>query len=203
MSSLKTLAFAPFFLVTGGFAMTNAVAADTSGTFVKALLADACHESIPPELDIFAPLLGSWKIRGREFMNTEEPKDVIVEVEFVRALAGRAIQDIWIWPIEAELPFEGANRGYGTTLRVYDPREAVWEITWLDPVDHARVQLTARKVGWDIVQIGANAVGHPRRWTFTDITERSFTWRGEHSDDGGRTWKLNAEYFAERVGGDI
>jgi hypothetical protein len=83
-------------------------------------------------------------------------------------------------------------------MRVYDPSERVWRVTWINPVDGARVQLDARKVGQDIVQIGANAKGVPRRWIFSDIGSDRFVWRGEHSDDDGRTWQLNAEYFARR-----
>jgi hypothetical protein len=158
--------------------------------FIQALIAPSRHESIPADMDIYAPFLGDWKITGTEYLEKDQPHAVTVEVNFARALEGRAIQDIWSWV--------GSNRGSGTTLRVYDPDERVWRVTWIDPVRCARAQLDARKVGADIVQIGANAKGVPRRWTFSDIRADSFTWRGEHSDDGGQTWQLNAEYFAQR-----
>ena len=168
-------------------------------SFIDALLATSRHESIPADMDIYAPMLGDWEITGTEHVE-KTPKPVKMTVNFARALDGRAIQDIWSWAIDPEAPASGANHASGTTLRVYDPEERVWRVTWIDPVKRARVQLDARKVGAGIVQIGVHANGDPRRWIFSEITADSFTWRGEGSEDGGRTWRLYAEYFARRRG---
>jgi len=165
--------------------------------FIEALVATSRHESIPADMDIYAPVLGNWEITGTEYLNSP-PKPVQMTVNFSRALDGRAIQDIWSWAIDPKLPATGANRGSGTTFRVYDPEERVWRVTWINPVERARTQLDARRVDGNIVQLGANAKGEPRRWTFSEITNDSFTWRGEGSEDGGRTWRLYAEYFAKR-----
>jgi hypothetical protein len=178
-------------LVGGGAAI-----ASTQG-FIDALVAASPHTSIPAELDIYAPFLGDWDLTGHEYLQ-ETPKSVKMCVNFARTLEGRAIQDIWSWAIDPKLPATGANRGSGTTLRVYDAEARLWRITWIDPVKGARVQLDARKVGTDIVQIGVNAKGEGRRWTFSDIAKDSFTWRGEGSEDGGHTWRLYAEYFVKR-----
>jgi len=163
--------------------------------FVAALLAPARDDSIPPEMDLYAPFLGTWKLAGAHFL-PEGQKPVSGEVVFARVLGGRAIQDVWIFGTEGSGPPRA-----GTTVRVYDPVERAWNVTWLDPISRARVQLVARKVGGDIVQIGASADGKPRRWVFSDVAEDRFVWRGEHSDDDGRTWQLNAEYCAERTAG--
>jgi hypothetical protein len=37
------------------------------------------------------------------------------------------------------------------------------------------------------------------RWSFTEITPRSFHWRGEVSMDKGNAWRLVVEVFAHRV----
>jgi hypothetical protein len=188
----------PSLLAAAG-AMTGSGAGGSSqSAFVPALVASGRHESIPAEMDIYAPFLGDWNITGTEYREPGKPTPVTMVVNFSRALEGRAIQDVWSWPLDSKLPITGANRACGTTFRVYDPIEKLWRITWIDPVKRARVQLDARKVGSDVVQIGANAIGQPRRWTFTDIAENSFTWRGEFSEDGGATWRVNAEYFATR-----
>ncbi len=165
--------------------------------FIDALVSASRHESIPADLDIYAPVLGDWEITGAEYL-THPPKPVKMKVNFARVLDGRAIQDVWRWAIDAKLPATGANFASGTTFRVYDPQERIWRVTWIDPVKRNRVQLDARKVGADIVQLGANARGEPRRWIFADITSDSFTWRGDGSEDGGKTWRLYAEYFAQR-----
>ena len=164
--------------------------------FIDALVATSRHDSIPADMDIYAPVLGDWEITGTESV-TNPPRPVKMKVNFARTLDGRAIQDIWSWAIDPTLPATGANYASGTTLRVYDPEERIWHVTWVDPVKRNRVQLDARKVGADVVQLGANAKGEPRRWIFSDITKDSFTWRGEASDDGGKTWRLYAEYFAQ------
>jgi len=169
----------------------------TSEGFIHALVATSRHESIPEDMDIYAPVLGDWEITGSEYL-ANPPKPVTMKVNFARVLEGRAIQDIWSWAIDPNLRATGANCVSGTTFRVYDPEERVWHVTWIDPVKRARVQLDARKVGADIVQLGAKATGEPRRWIFSEITPDSFTWRGEGSEDGGRTWRLYAEYFAKR-----
>lgn len=155
--------------------------------FIDALVATSRHDSIPADMDIYAPVLGDWQVTGTEHV-THPPRPVQMKVNFARVLDGRAIQDVWSW---------GAGIS-GTTLRVYDPEERIWRVTWLDPVKRNRVHLDARKVGADIVQLGANAKDEPRRWVFSDITVDSFTWRGEGSQDGGKTWQLYAEYFAKR-----
>lgn len=197
MAISRSFVYPSLLVAAGGFAGSGAASPSQLG-FIQALVAPSRHESIPADMDIYAPFLGDWKITGTEYLEKDKPRPVTMEVNFARALEGRAIQDIWSWPIDASQPATGSNRGSGTTLRVYDPDERLWRVTWIDPVKRARAQLDARKVGADIVQIGANAKGVPRRWTFSDIHADSFTWRGEHSDDGGRTWQLNAEYFAKR-----
>jgi hypothetical protein len=163
--------------------------------FIDALVASARHDSIPADMDMYAPVLGDWEITGTESV-TDPPRPVKMKVSFARALDGRVIQDVWSWAVDPTLP--STNYVSGTTLRVYDPEERVWRVTWIDPVRRNRVQLDARKVGADIVQLGANAKGELRRWIFSEIAQDSFTWRGEGSTDGGQTWRLYAEYFARR-----
>lgn len=182
----------------GGVAAAGTSSISAQG-FIDALVATSRHESIPADMDIYGSMLGDWEITGTEQL-TSPPKPVKMSVNFARALGGRAIQDIWSWPIDPALPATGANRASGTTLRVYDPEARIWRITWVDPVKRNRVQLDARKVGGDIVQLGTNAQGEARRWVFSEIAADSFTWRGEGSDDGGKTWRLYAEYFARRRG---
>ncbi len=36
------------------------------------------------------------------------------------------------------------------------------------------------------------------RWTFTDMEQDSFFWRGETSTDGGESWRLQAEFRVVR-----
>ena len=192
-----TIVYPSLLAAVGGMASGGGSGPSQQG-FVQRLLAPGRHESIPPEMDIYAPFLGDWTITGTEAVEPGKPVPVAMAVNFSRVLDGRAIQDIWSWSLDRRSPATGANYASGTTLRVYEAQQKIWRITWIDPVKQARVQLDARKVGDDIVQVGATAQGLPRRWTFTDIAQDSFTWRGEHSDDGGQTWRVTAQYFAKR-----
>lgn len=49
-----------------------------------------------------------------------------------------------------------------------------------------------------IVLRGLDADGSQLRWSFNDIKDDSFTWRGEKSRDGGKTWKLEEEHHMKR-----
>lgn len=40
------------------------------------------------------------------------------------------------------------------------------------------------------------------RWRFVDLTKDTFTWLGEASDDGGRTWRLEQRMDARRMAVD-
>ena len=89
---------------------------------------------------------------------------------------------------------------YGTTLRIYDPAIDAWHIIWSDPVKQYYSRQIGRADGANIVQEGTDADGTSVRWSFTRITPDSFHWLGERSDDGGKTWRLEVEFFVRRAG---
>lgn len=91
------------------------------------------------------------------------------------------------------------NNMYGTTLRVWDPGIRAWLIRWINPVSGHREEQIGRRVGNDIVQIGARSDGTPTRWRFTEITADSFHWIGEALNPDGNTWKLEGEFRARRI----
>jgi len=63
-----------------------------------------------------------------------------------------------------------------------------------------RDELIGRRSGKEIVQVGTHGNGTPIRWIFTDITPDSFRWTGEALEPDGKTWKLEAEFRARRMG---
>src|SRR5215469_2381341 len=93
-----------------------------------------------------------------------------------------------------------AGNWYGTTLRIFDPALGAWRISWFDPATNNYYQQIGRAVGPDIVQEGVTEMGALSRWTFTEITPRSFHWKGERAADPGTSWRLLVEVFAHRVG---
>jgi hypothetical protein len=171
---------------------------DQQDQFTLMLLADARHASIPPEDDWFGPLLGRWEIEGEEIDGGGKRTAVSMLVVFARTLDGRAVQDTWEWSIDSSQSPTDQNRAVGTTMRIYDPIERVWHVTWFDPVEGRRVQLLAKRVADEIVLDGHTSRGVRVRWVFSDVGTRKFTWRGARFDPDKKTWKTTAEYFASR-----
>jgi hypothetical protein len=91
------------------------------------------------------------------------------------------------------------NNMYGTTLRVWDPAIRAWHIRWINPVSGHEEQQIGRRVGGEIVQIGARVDGTPTRWRFTEIAGDSFHWIGEALDHDGQRWRLEGEFRARRI----
>jgi len=155
---------------------------------------DALHTAGPASdraasMSLYGWLIGDWEMETVVHADDGTTHRGRGEIHFGWVLEGRAIQDVWILP--------GAF--YGTTLRVYDPGLDAWHILWSDPLRQYYTRQIGRARGKDIVQDGKNDAGDAVRWSFTEITPKSFRWLGERSRDGGATWQLQAEYSARRV----
>jgi hypothetical protein len=170
-------------------------------TIQSALHAEASSPEIPEHDRIYDWLIGSWNARVVDYLHDGAPLESSGEWHFGWVLEGRAIQDVWISPPrnlrDRNLPKVG-NR-YGTTIRVFNPENRQWVVTWINPVNGTHNLLLAKKIADNIVQEGRDSDGNIIRWVFTDIKEREFRWYGERSFDCGKTWKLEAEFFLERA----
>ena len=60
------------------------------------------------------------------------------------------------------------------------------------------LQMIGHAEGRNIVQLGTRPDGQLARWSFRDITDDAFLWRGELSADDGVTWRINTEFTARR-----
>jgi len=87
---------------------------------------------------------------------------------------------------------------HGSTLRVYEPQQDLWHITWTDPVKQVCNCMTGRKVGDEIVQQYRAEDGKRVQWMFTDITTHAFHWINRQSADEGENWNVSAEFFLKR-----
>ncbi|MDH5824409.1 hypothetical protein QFW77_15655 [Luteimonas sp. RD2P54] len=172
----------------------------SASDFAAALLDPGPAHPIPPQHDLYAPLLGHWRARVTDHLGEGRTRSLEGEIVFARVLEGRAVQDLWIFPQraarDAQAPREG-NR-YGTTLRVFDPARGIWNVDWFNPVTGVHTRLTGRRSGDTLLQEGFHADGTPIRWIFEEVSEQGFRWRGERSDDGGRSWILETEFSAWR-----
>jgi len=157
---------------------------------------------VPETEDVYGWLVGSWELDVVHYKGVDVSSQKIKgEAHFSWVLEGRAIQDVWIMPRASDRKPESEriNDMYGTTLRVWDPQIQAWRIRWMNPVSGHEERQTGRRVGEEIVQIGARADGTPTRWRFTEITANSFHWIGEALRPDGKTWVLEGEFQARRI----
>jgi hypothetical protein len=174
-----------------------------TGTFISLLHSGARSSEIPASADIYGWLVGSWNLDVLHYRGLDlSAKNVKGEVHFGWVLEGRAIQDVWIMPRVSDRNSysDRTNNMYGTTLRIWDTAFQAWRIRWFNPVTGHEERQTGRKIGNDIVQIGARLDGTPTRWRFTEITPDSFLWIGEALEPDGSTWKLEGQFRARRLG---
>jgi hypothetical protein len=175
-------------------------AAFESMGFRHALIASGPALDPAEKMMLYGQFIGSWDgsviVHRRHGQRLENS----CEVHFAWALAGRAVQDVWIAP-SRKMRGAGAEDGmYGTTLRVYDPKTDQWEITWIDPVRRNFNRMLGRSVGNEIIQEYRDEGGNICQWCFTDIRPDSFHWISRESKDEGKTWNLTAEFFLHRRG---
>jgi hypothetical protein len=161
----------------------------TANSFIDALHTTGPAPDRADKMKLYGWLIGRWTMDAIVHRDDGTQHRDVGEIHFGWVLEGRAIQDVWILP----------GVFYGTTLRVYDPGLDAWHILWSDPLRQFYTRQIGRAQGDDIVQEGTNQAGEAVRWSFTKITRDAFRWIGERSPDGGKTWQLQAEYFARRA----
>ena len=169
--------------------------------FHDALTAKGPHPSLGAHADTYGRLIGSWTGEVRNHMVDGPRPSASIEVHFMWALDGRAVQDMWITPSRADRA-SGATallHWFGTTLRVFDPKSESWRALWWDPESSIRIELEGRRQGDDIVQIGTRG-GRPIRWTFSRITRDALLWQGHILETDGATWRLEVEVLLRRAG---
>ena len=172
-------------------------------SFHHLLAADGRSPEIPESADVYGWLVGDWELDVLWYWATDvSARGIKGEVHAGWVLDGLAVQDVWIMPRMSERSgrLDKQMNMYGTTLRVWNPTIEAWRIAWRNPAgDHHEDQI-GRWAGKDIVQIGTRPDGTTTRWSFTEITHNSFHWLGEALQHDGRSWTLEGEFKARRVG---
>lgn len=178
----------------------NVVKMEVNRNFLALLPSAGRSSEIPESADVYGWLIGSWELDVLHYKAVDVAKlGIKGEAHFAWALEGRAVQDVWIMPSKRSPGLEKANNMYGTTLRIWDPGIQAWRITWNNPVTGHREEQIGRRIGDEIVQVGARPDGTATRWRFTGITPDSFHWTGEALLPDGRTWRLEGEFLGKRM----
>ncbi len=168
----------------------------TGADLIAVLHADGPHASLGEQAAAFDRFVGTWDCDYSHFAEDGSVSDRYSgTVTFGWIIDGRAMQDVWIGDAGNG---DVGERDIGTSIRFFDPESRLWTVVWIAPQGGV---VTMVKGGWRddrIVLEGENADGTLRRWSFNDIRQDSFVWRGERSADGGSTWRLTAEYRMTR-----
>lgn len=166
--------------------------------FASALISEKASSEIE-EHNIYDMLIGSWSVEAIDYLDTKEVIKSQGEWHFAYVLEGRAIQDVWIAPKRSERidNLEQPRNRYGSTIRYFDNENKKWCINWFNPVSSTTSKLYGWKEGNKIIHEDKDD-DNIIRWTFEDITDKSFHWKGELSADNGKTFQLQAEFFGKR-----
>lgn len=156
---------------------------------IKGLMAKGPDPELEEKLMLFGQFVGDWDLDVWMIPPGGSRIDCKAEVSFRWILRGKAIQDVWA--------FRNAKNTIGTTVRFYDPKIDAWRCVWANPVSGIMETLIGREKNKEIILEGTTYEGFQQRWTYTDITPDSFTWRGYESRDG-ETWQLQEEMKARR-----
>jgi hypothetical protein len=150
------------------------------------------------QMMLYGQFMGSWDGMLKYLDAGGVRRETTAEVHFGWVLEGRAIQDVWIAPSRL-----GRKEGerllmHGSTFRVYDPQNDLWQITWIDPVRQVVNRMTGRRVGDEIVQEYRTEEGRRCQWLFAEITADAFHWINRESADNGESWTIRGEFFLRR-----
>jgi hypothetical protein len=169
--------------------------------FHDMLAAPGRSPEIPEASDVYGWLVGSWELDVHRYVVDVTERHLKGEVHAGWVLEGRAVQDVWIMPGVSDRSgsVDRTTNMYGTTLRIWDAAIQAWRIVWRNPVTGHSEEQIGRRIGTDIVQLGARVDGTPTRWMFTEITGDSFHWTGESLNPDGKTWKAEGEFRARRL----
>ena len=169
-------------------------AANPGDDMVKVLAARGPHPSLGPQAELFGRFVGTWDADYSFIAEDGSVRHKRGEVLFGWVLDGHALQDIFL-----SYPDSSSDeRKMVTGLRWVDPRTGRWTLAFVAPTFDVVVRMEAAAEGDRIVLRGKDSKGALLRWSFNDIRQDSFVWRGESSHDGGKTWRLEEEHHMKR-----
>lgn len=170
------------------------------------------HADAPSQTDHFGQLVGVWRTETE--MQTRDGAWV-PQGEGLWAwkydLGGFAVRDLWFSSEEALPPYISAlGRDYLlSSIRIFDRATSGWKVAWfangggvLPGQDFGTFE--AREEDGRVVMTAPPQPGFGvQRVVFDEISEDSFRWSSEVSQDSGTTWVTVMRVHARRIQGVI
>lgn len=149
-------------------------------------------EGAPAELMHWGQLVGQWSTTEEALKQDGsgwEPSKG-ADWDFFWAFSGWGIQDNYTSPPASEPLADESNRQRGINLRIYNPSEKKWVLTWLTTGSKTPLSMTATSTNERIVMLSddKDQRGNYKRFTFFDISKNKFEWTLEWSQDQ-ETWR--------------
>lgn len=141
----------------------------------------------PAELMHWGKLVGRWSTTEEQLKSDGsgwQPSNG-ADWDFFWAYDGWGIQDNYTSPPLSQALDDESTRQRGINLRIYNPQERKWVLTWLTTTSSKPQTLTATSTDEQIVMYrdGQDAQGNYSRITFFAMRQDSFEWKLEWSKD--------------------
>ena len=151
--------------------------------------ADGPDPEIGAAAELFAPLIGDWRMTTKLTPRNGPASEFEGFWSFRWGLGGRAVYDVIGFRAPGSAP--DAPHRTGLTVRFYDLTLATWRQVWIGVPRGNIIEFVARREGTRILIDGAESATRRVRWSFETITPTAFEWEGRKSRDGGATWWLD------------
>lgn len=175
----------------------NAPVADPRSGLATELGATGPHPSLGDQAEVVGRLVGTWDVEYVHFEKDGKTTQRTGQFIVGWVMDGRAIQILWI----VDPSGTRKDREVYTNLHWFDPKSKAWRSAFVDPEHGSVARFTGGPVGHDRFVLDTEDFGSGQsRWSANDIRPDAFVWRDEASSDGGKTWKLQAEYRMTRRG---
>jgi hypothetical protein len=144
-------------------------------------------EGAPPELMHWGKIVGQWACEeeGLKPDGSSWQPAGNSDWDFFWAYNGWGIQDNYTSPSLGQAMEDESKRQRGINLRIYNPAENKWVLTWLTTASKKPTAISALSTNKEVVMLAdqPNAQGQHTRYTFFDMTDTTFEWKMELSPD--------------------
>ncbi len=141
----------------------------------------------PPKLMHWGKIVGQWTCTEESLSSdgaSWQPAGTS-DWDFIWAYDGWGIQDNYYSPARSKALDDESTRQRGINLRIYNPTEKKWILTWLTTQSTAPLSITAVSDDEKIIMSSTvpNAQGLHSQYTFFDMSKNTFEWTLSQSKD--------------------